>query len=136
MKNIWYVLNIALVTLALPGGYNSLLPEKLGNKNPDVIFCGFILLGGPLFALWSVNYSIRRSNDSKLARPSEQKPSELVARPFTVAVYFYVRRGIHGNRRCPAASHNWFGWVLDGHSLHLLCFRTLDRSDSGLPDVS
>jgi hypothetical protein len=70
MKNIWYVLNIALVTLALPGGYNSLLPEKLGNKNPDVIFCGLILLGVPLFALWRVNYSIRRSNDSKLARPS------------------------------------------------------------------
>jgi hypothetical protein len=70
MKNIWYFLNIALVALALPGGYNSLSPEKLRNKNPDAIFCGLILLVMPLFALWSVNYSIRRSNHSRLARPS------------------------------------------------------------------
>lgn len=70
MKNAWYVINIALVTLALPGGYNSLSPEKLRNKNPDLIFCGLILLVTPLFALWSVNYSIRRWNRSRLARPS------------------------------------------------------------------
>jgi hypothetical protein len=38
MKNIWYVVNIALVALALPGGYSSLSPEKLQNKNPGAIF--------------------------------------------------------------------------------------------------
>jgi len=70
MKNIWYVINIALVTLALPGGYNSLSPEKLRNKNPNAIFCGLILLVIPLFAMGSVNYSIRRWNHSRLARPS------------------------------------------------------------------
>lgn len=66
----------------------------------------------------------------------EQKPSELVARPFTVAVYFYVHHGIHGNRQCASASHNWFGWVLDARSLRLLRSRALDRSDSCLPDIS
>jgi len=54
----------------LPGGYSSLSAEKLRNKNPDVIFCSLILLVTPLFALWSVNYSIRRWNHSRLARPS------------------------------------------------------------------
>jgi len=49
MKNIWYVVNIALVTLAFPGGYSSLSPEKLLNKNPDAIFCGVTLLFTPLF---------------------------------------------------------------------------------------
>ena len=70
MKNIWYVINIALVALALPGGYNSLSPEKLGNTNPDAIVCGLILLVTPLFAMWSVSYSLRRWNHSRLARAS------------------------------------------------------------------
>ena len=70
MKSIWYVINIALVTLAFPGGYNSLSPEKLPNKNPDAIFCGAILLLTPLFAIWSVQYSIQRWNHSRLARPT------------------------------------------------------------------
>ncbi|MFI5093481.1 MAG: hypothetical protein ACHQIK_08570 [Candidatus Acidiferrales bacterium] len=70
MKNIWYVINIALVGHALPGGYNSLSPEKLLNKNPDAIFCGLILIVTPLFAMGSVYYSIRRWNHSRLARPS------------------------------------------------------------------
>jgi hypothetical protein len=70
MRKVWYVINIALVTLALPGGYNSLSPEKLRNKNPDLILCGLILLVAPLFALLSVNYSIRRWNQRRLGRPS------------------------------------------------------------------
>jgi hypothetical protein len=70
MKNIWYVINLALVSLALPGGYNSLSPEKLRNTNPDAILCGVILLVTPLFAMGSVSYSIRRWNHSRLARPS------------------------------------------------------------------
>jgi hypothetical protein len=70
MKNIWSIINVALVALALPGGYNSLSPEKLRNMNPDAIFCGSILLVTPLFALLSVGYSIRRWNHSRLARPT------------------------------------------------------------------
>ena len=70
MKNIWYVVNIALVTLAFPGGYSSLSPEKLLNKNPDAIFCGVTLLLTPLFSIGSVGYSIRRWNHSRLARPT------------------------------------------------------------------
>jgi hypothetical protein len=70
MKNVWSIINVALVALALPGGYNSLSPEKLRNMNPDAIFCGIILLVTPLFALLSVGYSIRRWNHSRLARPS------------------------------------------------------------------
>ncbi len=70
MKTIWYVINIALVALALPGGYSSLSPEKLRNTNPDAIVCGLILLVMPLLAIGSVGYSIRRWNHSRLARPS------------------------------------------------------------------
>ena len=70
MKNIWCVINIALVALALPGGYNSLSPEKLRHANPDAILCGLILLVMPLFAIGSVSYSIRRWNHNRLARPS------------------------------------------------------------------
>lgn len=70
MKNIWYVINIALVAMALPGGYNSLSPEKLRNTNPDAIACGLILLVTPLLAIGSVSYSTRRWNHSRLARPS------------------------------------------------------------------
>src|SRR5208282_3970200 len=70
MKTVWYAINIALVALALRGGYISLSPENLRNKNPDLIFCSLILLVTPLFALLSVNYSIRRWNQSRLDRPS------------------------------------------------------------------
>jgi hypothetical protein len=70
MKNIWYVVNIALVALALPGGYRSLSPEKLRHTNPDAIACCAILLLMPLFAIWSVQYSIQRWNHRRLARPS------------------------------------------------------------------
>ena len=70
MKNIWYVINIALVALALLGGYRSLSPDKLRNTNPDAILCGLILLVLPLFAIGSVGYSIRRWNHSRLGRPS------------------------------------------------------------------
>jgi hypothetical protein len=70
MKNIWYIINIALIALAVPAGYHSLSPEKLRNKNPDLILCGLILLVTPVFALLSVNYSIRRWNQARLGRPS------------------------------------------------------------------
>lgn len=70
MKNVWCVINIALVALALPGGYKSLSPENLRNKNPDLILCGLILLVTPLFALLSVNYSIRRWSHGRVERPS------------------------------------------------------------------
>lgn len=70
MKNIWYVINIALITLALPGGYNSIAFDNLPNMNPDPILCCMILLFMPLFALWSVHYSIRHWKHSRLARPS------------------------------------------------------------------
>ena len=70
MKNFWYVINIALVALALPSGYNSLSAEKLRHTYPDAIVCGLILLITPLFAIGSVAYSIRRWNHNRLARPS------------------------------------------------------------------
>lgn len=70
MKNVWYVVNITLVTLGLRGGYSSVAPENLRNTNPDAIFCGLILLTTPLFALWSVDYSIRRWRHDNLLRPS------------------------------------------------------------------
>ncbi len=70
MKNTWYVVNIALVALAVLGGYESLAPEKLRHTNPDAIVCGLILLVTPLFAIWSVRYSIRRWNHNRLGHPS------------------------------------------------------------------
>ncbi|HEY2547662.1 MAG TPA: hypothetical protein VGI46_16440 [Candidatus Acidoferrum sp.] len=70
MKNIWYIVNIGLVALALRGGYVSTAPERLRHSNPDAISCGIILLISPLFALWSVNYSMRRWHHETLRRPS------------------------------------------------------------------
>jgi hypothetical protein len=70
MKNVWYVVNITLVTLGLRGGYSSIAAEHLRNKNPDAIFCGLIFLTTPLFALWSVDCSIRRRKHDNLVRPS------------------------------------------------------------------
>ena len=70
MKNIWYVVNITLVALALLGGYESQAPERLRHTNPDAIVCGLILVVTPLFAMWSVSNSIRRWNHNRLARPS------------------------------------------------------------------
>src|SRR5208282_403452 len=70
MKTFWCVINIMLVALALRGGYNSLSPENLRNKNPGLIFCSLILLVTPVFAVWSVNYSIRRWNQRRVDRPS------------------------------------------------------------------
>jgi len=54
MKNIWYVENIAPVTLAFPSGYGSLSPERLLNRNPDAIFCGETLLLTPLLSIGSL----------------------------------------------------------------------------------
>ncbi|MGB2668349.1 MAG: hypothetical protein WAK48_30465 [Candidatus Acidiferrum sp.] len=70
MKNIWYVINIALVALALPGGYDALSPEKLRNTNPEPILWCFILMGTPLFALLAVGFSIQGWKQNNLALPS------------------------------------------------------------------
>jgi hypothetical protein len=70
MKNIWYVINIALVALALLGGYESLAPEKLRHTDPDAITCGIILFGTPLFALLAVGFSIQGWKQNNLPRPS------------------------------------------------------------------
>jgi len=70
MKKTWFVINTALVTLALLDGYKSLSPEKLRNTNPDAILCCFILLGTPFFALLAVGFSIQYWKQNNLARPS------------------------------------------------------------------
>ena len=70
MKNIWYVINIVLVVLALRGGYVAGAPDRLRHANPDAVSCGIILVITPMFALWCVNYSIRRWNNERLRRPS------------------------------------------------------------------
>jgi hypothetical protein len=70
MKNIWYVINSVLVALALRGGYVAGAPDRLRHANPDAVSCGIILVITPMFALWCVNYSIRRWNNERLRRPS------------------------------------------------------------------
>jgi hypothetical protein len=70
MKNIWYVVNIALVGFALLFGYYSSSPENLRHANPDAISCGAVLLIMPVFAIFSVHYSMRRWTHGRLARPS------------------------------------------------------------------
>jgi tellurite resistance protein TehA-like permease len=71
MKQIWYVINFGLVTFGLREGYISLQPERLRHTNPDVIACVAILITMPLFAMWSVHYSVRRwKGVNRLSRPS------------------------------------------------------------------
>ena len=71
MKRIWYIVNVGLVTLGLREGYISLQTERLRHTNPDAIACVSILVMMPLFALWSVYYSVRRwKGGNRLSRPS------------------------------------------------------------------
>jgi hypothetical protein len=60
LKNVWYVLNTAVIVLGLRGGYVSAAPEQLRHMNPDAVYCGLILFTMPVFALLSVGYSNRR----------------------------------------------------------------------------
>lgn len=75
MKSIWYIMNLALVGLALLGGYNSQEPQRLRNTNPDAIVCGLILLIMPVFAIGSVEYSNRSRHRQSLSRDNLVRPS-------------------------------------------------------------
>jgi hypothetical protein len=70
IRTIWCVINISLVALGVREGYASLAPEQLRHVNPDAVFCSVILLTLPLFALFTVYYSVRQRNVDKLRRPS------------------------------------------------------------------
>ena len=70
IKTIWLVVNVSLVALSVRQGYASLAPEQLRHVNPDAVFCSVILLTLPLFALFTVYYSVRQCNVDKLRRPS------------------------------------------------------------------
>ncbi len=70
MKRIWYVVNAGVVGLALWDGWISTAPERLSHTNPEPILCVIILIIMPLFALWSVHYTVRRWKHDSLARPS------------------------------------------------------------------
>jgi tellurite resistance protein TehA-like permease len=70
MKNVWYLLNIAVVALGLRGGYLSVAPEQLRHMNPDSVLCGVLLAVATVFAVGCVSYSKRRWNHDKLRRPS------------------------------------------------------------------
>lgn len=70
MKQFWFVLNLTLIALALRRGYLSLTPDKLRHTNPGPILCLILLLLLPLFAIWTVSYSIRRWKADPLPRPS------------------------------------------------------------------
>jgi tellurite resistance protein TehA-like permease len=64
------MVNVSLVALGLRSGYVSLEPERLRHTNPGAIACVAILVMMPLFALLSVDHSVRRWKSDKLARPS------------------------------------------------------------------
>ena len=70
MKQIWGVINIALIILGLWGGYNSMSPEQLRQTNPDAILCFILLVAMPLFVICSVCYSIYGAKCETLRRPS------------------------------------------------------------------
>ena len=70
MRYFWIILNSTLVALAFWGGYNSMAPGRLLHINPDPVACLIILLAMPLFAVWSVRYSIRRWKSDPLSHPS------------------------------------------------------------------
>ena len=70
IKTVWLVVNVSLVALSVREGYASLAPEQLSHVNPDAVVCSAILLTLPLFALFTVHYSVRQCNVDKLRRPS------------------------------------------------------------------
>jgi hypothetical protein len=69
MKYLWIALNSTLVVVAFWDGHESLTPSRLLHKNPDSILCLIILLIMPVFALGTVEFSIRGWKVSRLARP-------------------------------------------------------------------
>ena len=70
MKYLWIALNSILIVVAFWDGHDSLAPSRLLHKNPDSILCLIILLIMPVFALGTVEFSIRGWNVSRFARPS------------------------------------------------------------------
>lgn len=75
MKNVWYLINIALVVLGLREGYASTAPEQLRHMNPDAVYCGVILFTMPLFSLLSVGYSNQRRRRLSPSRHNLVRPS-------------------------------------------------------------
>jgi hypothetical protein len=91
MKLIWILTNIAYLLLAVWGGYRSMSPERLAHTNPEPILCGILLIVMPVFALWTVYYSIQRSRTN-------------VVMPYALPRPFTLRRPSW--QRNPA---NWWG---------------------------
>lgn len=69
-RYLWAMLNSVLIALAFRGGYVSLAPDALRHANPDPILCSVLLVIAPIFAISTVEYSIRRWKISPLPRPS------------------------------------------------------------------
>jgi hypothetical protein len=76
MKNIWYIMNRALVRLALLGGYNSQEPQRLRNTNPDAIVCGSILfkyVDGQLTPLSKLFKTKEEAENARLKLPERER---------------------------------------------------------------
>lgn len=56
---LWLILNLLLLILAVWTGYEEMAPARLQATNPDLIFCGAILILTPLVAVAAVHFSNR-----------------------------------------------------------------------------
>jgi len=70
MRYFWVIVNSALIALGFRSGYVLLTPDRLRHTNPGPLLCLVILLITPPFAVWTVEYSIRRWKSDPLPRPS------------------------------------------------------------------
>jgi hypothetical protein len=51
MKNIWPIINVCFIALAVWTGYSETAPENLVHANPDALFCLTALLTMPVFVV-------------------------------------------------------------------------------------
>ena len=66
----WSLLNFLLLGLAAWVGYSEMAPDRLTHSNPDIIFCGIVLLGMVAFSLGTVWYAVSGAHQATLRRPS------------------------------------------------------------------
>jgi hypothetical protein len=69
-KHLYKILNLTVFGLSISAGVSEMDPKELLHSNPDWIFCSAILLLMPVFTVGIVQYSISRSAQSFLRRPS------------------------------------------------------------------
>ena len=127
--------HISLVALSVRQGYASLAPEQLRHVNPDAVVCSAILLTLPLFALFTVHYSVRRCNVGELA-VHRLTGTLLIGGTTRCNHYSFPLATLQRWRSAVFSRADSLSCVLDGATLLLFYFRSAHRPDACLSRIS